>query len=221
VGKRTEGRLNYREKYPDVKFGDGVRIYGNAVIGKGTYVGDYSVIGTPSMDDKDDKEMVGEVKIGRNVYIGPFATVHSWARLADNVSIDERCAIGSESIVGRKSRLVYGAQVHWKVKIGRNCIIGGFCCDRSIIEDNVSMFGTLVHRYMNPKSYKLKSPEKLWKQKGGTEPAPKIGSYSIIGFHALVIGGIRVDRDHIYMQAHVLPKMSENHGMLWLEMNTV
>lgn len=117
--------------YPGVTFGRGVILYGTVRIGPGTRIGDYSILGAPTTDHIEEGNPLEVTRIGPNVLIGPHCVIHNGAFLGAMVRVDERSIIGWASHVGEATRILYAAQIHWDVKIGRHCIVGGFCCDRS------------------------------------------------------------------------------------------
>lgn len=169
------------QDYPGVVFGHGVILYGRVKIEKGTRIGDYCVLGAPMYEQVRDSESPLITSIGSKVFVGAHAVVYNGAKIKNQVIIDEACSIGCESVIGGGSRLLYRAQVHWRVRIGERCVIGGFCCDRAVIQNNVKMFGKLVHR--------MDRPSQPWDTE---EPSPVIRAGAFIGFNALVVGGVTV-----------------------------
>jgi len=192
VDIKTLGKLVNPKDYPGVTFGKDVVIYGKVGIGKGSHIGDYVVLGSPTIDHVRENESLSKTIIGEKVTIGPFCVINNGAKIGSKVEIEEYCKIGWNSKIGPETMIMYRAQIHWNVRIGKKCIIGGFCCDCAEIGDEVVMFGSLIHTYQNPLKRNYKDPISLWKGKGGTEPSPKIEKQSIIGFNSLIIGGIKL-----------------------------
>jgi phenylacetic acid degradation protein/carnitine operon protein CaiE len=83
--------------------------------------------------------VTGDVVIGKNVYVGPFAAIRGdWGRIIieDGCNVQESCTIhlfpGATVHLHAGTHLGHGAIVHGAT-IGRNCLIGM----HSVIMDNV------------------------------------------------------------------------------------
>jgi len=77
--------------------------------------------------------IIGKVRIGRNVFIGPLAVIRSdepESRIIidDNCNIQDRVIIhalaGTSVKVGRSASLSHGCIVHGPCRIGKRCFIG-------------------------------------------------------------------------------------------------
>lgn len=174
-------------------------IHPTTQIGKNTKIGIYSIIGYPPKKEKC-------VKIGENCEIGNHVTIYPGVKIMDNVSIkdysfiDEDAIIGANacvehsSYIGKKATIgdstlvLYRAEIYDNAKIGKHCRIGGFVAENTIIGDYVTMFGKLIHSFRDPTHWD-----------GGEEP-PIIDDYVVVGFNALIIGGIKVSH-HVYIAA--------------------
>lgn len=110
-------------------------------------------------------------------------TSYKSACLGDDVFVDDYCRVGSETIIGNASRIVYGAQIYDEVSIGRGCIIGGFIPNRVTIEDDVTSFATFAHTYLDATI--------PW----GTldEPSAVVRKGSVIGMGCTIIGPVTID----------------------------
>lgn len=179
------GRLADPAEFNDVIFGKGVVLYGDVYIGPGSRIGDYSIIGVPFVDDFSSGNPLDRTEIGPQVHTGSYCVIHNGAIIGAHVRIDGRCSVGPESEIGDDTQLLYGTQIHWKVQIGKRCIVGGFCCDRSIVGDKVIMLGKLIHKLKNPI---VASWDKV------KERSPNIQQEAFIGFDALVIGEVTVQQ---------------------------
>lgn len=186
----ASGRLADPAAFPDVNLGVGVLVYGDVQINPGALIGDYSIIGVPSVDDIANPNGHLMTRIGHGVVTGSHCIIHSGARLGARVHLDDRCTVGPESEIGEDSRILYGAQIHWQVKVGRNCVVGGFCCDRANVGDGSIMLGKLIHR--------LEDFRASWDDV--EEPSPCIQDEVVVGYDALVIGGVVV-RSKAYIAA--------------------
>ena len=95
-------------------------------------VGDLPVIDPSSYVDPT-AVIIGKVKIGKNVYVGPGAVIRadepgSSIVIQDNCNVQDRVIIhalaGSAVEVGEDSSLAHGCIVHGPCKIGAGCFIG-------------------------------------------------------------------------------------------------
>lgn len=62
-------------------------------------------------------------KLGKGLYMGPYAVVGRHCRIGNNVSIYPNVVIGDNVTIGDGTVLYAGAKVYEGVEIGRNCII--------------------------------------------------------------------------------------------------
>lgn len=122
--------------------------------------------------------------IGDGVVIGAHCVIEDGAQLAARVSLDHFCRVGSGSVIGVDTRLLYGIHVFDQCHIGARCIVGGNVDDRAVLEDDVTFMGTMAHSYRH----------------GGTvadwdtlvQPSPIIRKGAVVGQNALVLGGIEI-----------------------------
>ena len=167
---------------------------GNVRIGQNCFVDDNVVIGYPGrqalleMTKRGnvpaelvalDTHTRGELVSESNCCVRYGSIISIETHIGKGVYCDVRTHIGTRCRIGRDTQLLYGAKIYNDVSIGDKCRVGGFCCDRSVIEDNVSMFGDLVHSYRRPVG-------------GLIEPSPIIRQGATIGWKAVIIGGIEI-----------------------------
>ena len=91
--------------------------------------------------------IIGDVKIGRNVFVGPTAVIRadepeSTIVIGDDVNLQDRVVIhalgGTAVTVGARTSLAHGCIVHGPCDIGENCFIGfGTVVFESEVGDNV------------------------------------------------------------------------------------
>lgn len=110
----TEGvskRIKMIRKNPDGKFPS---------INKTAYIDSTAVI-------------IGDVKIGKNVFVGPGAVIradepNSSITVKDNCNIQDRVIIhaleNSSVSIDKSTSLAHGCIIHGPCKIGKNCFIG-------------------------------------------------------------------------------------------------
>ncbi len=170
---------------------DAVIFTGEVDIDKSATISPFSLIGF-SGDESETKEQYNNkiTVIKKDVWIGPFVTIYKGALIEAAAKIDPYCRIGHSTVVGRQTRILYGARVHDDVVIGDNCVIGGNCSNRVHIGNQVIHFGRITHRFNDPHAD--------WHETN--EPSLKIGDGSVIGAQALLVGDITIG-NHVYIAA--------------------
>ena len=149
-------------------------------VGNGTFIGAYTLIGIPSLSVGE-----GEVVIGKDCEILHHVVIEPGANLGDRVHVDHFCRVGSGSLIGNDTRILYGARVHENVVIGENCRIAGNCPDMTKIGNHVTHMGRINHSY--------NFPFEDWD--GPSEIAATVEDCVVIGANALLIGNIRIGRN--------------------------
>jgi acetyltransferase-like isoleucine patch superfamily enzyme len=97
---------------------------------------------------------------------------------------------------------VYGVYVCDRVTIGCDTRIGGFVCDGVVIGDRCTVMGQLVHEYSRPHL-------PWWEV---DEAPPVIGEDTVVGFGALVVGGVRIGpRSYVAAGAVVTKDVPPEH----------
>lgn len=191
------------KKYKLFKTGKGCKFYGNVKIGRNSILGDYVILGYPKerrllqLQQRDNltksiSQSVANEKqstIGENCIIDSHVIIHEGTLIKNNVIINDFCRIGYDCTIDTNSRLVYKAYICDRVKIAKNCVLSGFICDGTVIEEYTTVMGQLVHKYSKP--------ELQWEV---NEPSPYIEHHSVVGYGALVIGGVRISH-HSYIAA--------------------
>lgn len=66
-------------------------------------------------------------KIGKDVYIAPFACIGDYAEIGDNTVIHPHATIGGGAKVGNNCIIYSGATVYHDCRIGNNCILHSGC----------------------------------------------------------------------------------------------
>jgi len=193
-------------------------VYGNVLFGKSVILENNVVIGHPSpqelagcMEHLEEYSSVDHlyqsrsrqfVKIGDNVIIRSGTVIYSGVTIgnnfdcAHNVLIRETCQIGDHVYVKAYT------QIFSRCTIGSHCRLAGLIGDRSTIEDNVSSYGLLVHRYVAQYT-----PDMHY------DIGPTLHRGCIIGRGAVVIGDIHVGED-AYIAANTVVNFDVSPGTL-------
>ena len=202
--------------------GNNVKIYGNCVIKSGTIIEDGCVIGKPSRiqlfrlrDDiiykmyntvVDDYSLYDEVVntktiIGEGTILQQGTIIYSGVVLGQNVFCEDNCIIRWDSKIGDNTKIMFTALVSSYITVGKNCRIGGFCCNDAVIGDYTSMFGQLTHSYT--------------KYGGGRrDKAPKIGSQVTTGFGSQVIGDVIIGDGSYLAAGSIVTKNIPPHSVV-------
>jgi bifunctional N-acetylglucosamine-1-phosphate-uridyltransferase/glucosamine-1-phosphate-acetyltransferase GlmU-like protein len=175
--------------------GAGVVIHPNTVFQGDYSIGNYSVIGEADNDNN--------VIVGTGIRIGSFCLLYSGSKIGDEVEVDDYCAIYPNATVGNRVKLLYGKNIYSNSRIGDDCIIGGNVPERMIIADKVTFMGEVAHSHYNPKSD--------WDTTD--EPSPVVGTGSIIGVNALLIGGIKIGCDCYVSAGEILRHDLPDHSV--------
>lgn len=180
-------------------------IYGDVRFGRNVLIEDNVVIGHPSpaelagcLDDLDRYESVEElyrkrsqapVIIGDNAIIRSGTVIYSGVTIGDNFDCAHNVLIREKCHFGDAVYVKIGTQIFSRCTIGRNCRLAGLIGDNSTIEDDVSSYGLLVHKYA--KQYTLDMRNK-------PVGAPTLHKGCIVARAAVIIGDV-----HIGEQAYI------------------
>ena len=77
------------------------------------------------------------VIIGSDVFIGPNTVIASGASIGESTIVEHNCYLGEDTSIGTNCFIRYQAQIFRRVTIGHSCIISGFLCNNTIVENDV------------------------------------------------------------------------------------
>jgi len=188
--------------------GEGVRFFGDVRVGDACIVEDYRIVGKPDMytlsrarNDLDiDIEPVSATTLGDRVILGASTKIYSGSFIGSEVETEDDVRIGWNATIGPRTRLMFRAQVYCGVQIGSDCRISGFVGDNVILGDRIASFGSLVHDYPHRTStYEYR-------------PSPIVRADVIIGFGAVVVGGVTIGASsYVAANAVVTRDVPEDH----------
>jgi UDP-3-O-[3-hydroxymyristoyl] glucosamine N-acyltransferase len=158
-----------------VSFDHGAWSHESVVYGESVRVGFCSCVGYGTSED-------GRTSLGDGVTIGAFCVIEQGADIGANVHIDHYCRISRGARIGPNTRILYRAQLFDDVLVGHSCIIAGELVDRTVIGDEVTFQGNTAHNHRDPTAD--------WDTT--EEPSPTILNGSVVGFGALVMGGVTI-----------------------------
>lgn len=124
------------------------------------------------------------VCIGRGTRIGHHVYVAEGVSLGERVSIDTMSFIGKNTSIGDDSA-VHSVKVFDSISIGRNSFIGGEVSNWTIIGNNVTFMGKIVHTYRKAGTREdwVGSPRK---------PSPIVKDRAVVGENAMLFGGVTI-----------------------------
>jgi len=125
------------------------------------------------------------VLLGREVLIGHHVTLKGPIVLGSGVEIRDYGAVGPGSEIGDNTKLLYGGAVYRNVTIGRNCIIGGSVDTGTVIGNDVTFLGRVLHNYRTPGTF-----DQLID--GIPSPSPRIHDRAVVGEGALIVGNVDI-----------------------------
>ncbi len=103
------------------------KVYPKVRIGKGSTIGEFSVIGKPSVPVQNKQfGSEGKTIIGENCYIGSHVIIGRGTAIGDRCTIEDGSKVDVDCKLGSKSHLLYRAYIDNNVIIGDSSIIGGF-----------------------------------------------------------------------------------------------
>lgn len=143
--------------------------------------------------------------LGRGTIVNPFSIIFRGAKIGKNVEINEHSRIGSRTIIGDNTKIVYGAKIYDDVIIGKRCIVTGFCCNGSKIGDETTMMGHLIHKYPT-------HAIDVWDDRGMEDPpSPIIEDNVIVGYNSTIIGGVTIGRNSYIGAGAIITKNIPPH----------
>lgn len=181
-----------------VSFGINIHSYPNTKIGDDCIIEDNVVIGHPTTDEikeftksfsSEEKKHVGQfvknaTKIEKGAIIRSGSVIYSGVNIGKNLDCGHNVLIRERTRIGDNVYIMPNTQVHADVTVGNNVRLLGFLCNRSVVEDDASVLGNLVHVYKRGK-------------RGMKEKAPIVKKRAIVGMGATIIGGIIIGENSI------------------------
>lgn len=162
-----------------------------------TIVGEQCVLGYPKEARlRAEQTDPGSHRHGEPVFVGERCllfnqvVIYEGVRVGDACVVEDRVRVGYSCRIGSRTRLLYGAYLCDRVTVGEDARVAGFVCDGSVVGDRSTVMGQLVHEYARPH-------EGWWEV---DEPAPVIEADTVVGYGAVVVGGVRVG-PHAYVAA--------------------
>lgn len=163
-------------------------LYGPVDMDETVLVGEGCVLGCPKEARVADAKRGAApgagaaVSIGRGSVLMHHVIVYEGVRVGEGCLLDDRVRLGYDTVIGDRTRITHGAYLCDRVEIGSDCRIAGFLCDGTRVGDGSTVMGRLVHEYTHPH-------EGWW---AADEAPPVVAGCSVVGFGAVVVGGVRI-----------------------------
>jgi UDP-3-O-[3-hydroxymyristoyl] glucosamine N-acyltransferase len=132
----------------------------------------------------DDPDQYGEIKLPKELYVGPFAIIGGNAAIGERVIIDAYCKIDPGAKIGDDTLISYRATIASTAVIGNDCVVGGNVSEGTTIGDRSRSFGKLIHRHTDSTM--------SWDHHDVPEPGVTVHNDSFIGHDATVIGAVTI-----------------------------
>lgn len=184
--------MNHRIfKAKGIFVGKNTKFFGPISIDKRVQIWHNCLIGFTGKDEdftfkNTEADHVEVTFLGEGSVVYPFSIIFRGAKIGKRVGINEHSRIGSRTIIGDETKIVYGAKIYDDVIIGKRCIISGFCCNGSKIGNETTMMGHLVHKYPTH-AIDFWDDEEL-----EDPPSPIIEDNVIVGYNSIIIGGVTI-----------------------------
>ena len=198
----------------DVYLSRGVIIYGEALIGEGTFIGENCIIGCPQRDElkalikqKDSALNLRNslVEIKKNCTIRAGSIIYSEVTLGENCQTGHHVMIREKTIIGNNSLIGTNTVIDGNTTIGENVSIqtGVYIPLKSKIGNHVFMgpFSKLTNdKYMMRKKFDL--------------IGPTLEDFVSIGANSIILPGIKLKKNSIIGAGAVLTKDAEENQVL-------
>ena len=177
--------------------------YPGVIVGKNTTIGEFTTLGKPYRLVMGKRlKSRNKTRIGSNCQIGNYVIIGKGTTVSDNCILDNFSQTEQNVFLGDRTILIYGTQICNDARVGKDCVIGGFVCERAVLEDHVRTFGSIVHRHYAGNRW----------DETEEETSPRIMHHSVVSFGALVIGNITVGpRSYICAGAIVTKDVPPRH----------
>jgi acetyltransferase-like isoleucine patch superfamily enzyme len=134
-----------------------VRIKKGTIIRKGVLIGNNSII-SEYCDIEPYVKIGSNCKVGRGSNIKVHTSIGDDNCLGENLRCGEGVRIGNGNVVGRDAKLFRNTVISHFAIIGDYARINGYICNHCKLGNNVSMLGSLMHKYRIPIGGRIEKP---------------------------------------------------------------
>ena len=143
---------------------------------------------------EESERLPQPVTFGDRCVVCNHVVIYEGTLFGNDCFVDDYVRVGSNVKIGNGTMLLYGAKLYEDVTIGDDCRIAGFLPHGAVIGKNVTMMGTITHKYRRPLD---------WTR---DEPSPIIENNVVVGLGATVVGGIRIQENSYIAAGAIVTK---------------
>lgn len=122
----------------------------------------------------------GALAVGANCDIGPFCVIGDQAVLGPECILDAYSLVGVGAVVGTRVVVTHRGSIYADARVGDDCVIGGLVGERSVVGSRCRVFGSLVHRQLDP--------TQPWDADDSAELSARLSDDVFVGWGATVVG---------------------------------
>lgn len=122
--------------------------------------------------------------LGEGTWIGEAVVLESACVIGNGTIIDHHSYVGYAAQLGERCLATYRAWISPYVRIGNDCVIGGFVGEEAQIGDRCRVFGSLVHHHIDPSND--------WDAPTSREEPIGVCDDAFIGFGATVAAAVTI-----------------------------
>jgi acetyltransferase-like isoleucine patch superfamily enzyme len=141
------------------------------------------------------------------VYIGFYSIVGTGTEIGSHSIINDFSVVESGVKIGKRTLLIYRAQVCNDARVGDDCVIGGLIGERTTIGNRCRIFGNIVHSQENPSL--------PWDGDESEEKAPTIKDFAFVGFGAVIAGEITLGYKAYILAGAIITKHVPDFHIAW------
>lgn len=136
-----------------------------------------------AIDLAEEARRTEKVIFGDRCVVANNSIIYEGVTFGDDCFIDDFVRVGAFSKIGSGTILLFGVKIYEEAIIGENCRIAGFLPNGVTIGNNVTMMGTITHKYRRPLN---------WSR---TELSPTIEDDVVVGLGAVIVGGVKIGKN--------------------------
>jgi len=145
------------------------------------------------------------VTLEEGCIVSNHVTLYEGATIGASAILEDYSRVGYLSVIGASTRVMYGAYICDRVTIGKRCRIAGFVCDGTVVDNDATVLGSIVHEYANPHAG-------WWDV---DEEPPQIAKHAVVAYGATVVGPARIgEGSYIAAGATVTRDVPPNHVVI-------
>jgi serine acetyltransferase len=169
-------------------------------------IADTALVGVPYRPLRNGRRYCSAEKteIGPRAWIGEGVHVGRGAVIGPDTFLHGDCRVECNARLGSGVLVTYRAWVDLEARIGDDCVIGGFVCERAVVGRGCRVFGDLAHAQLDPLAG--------WDDDESEEASPVLQDEVFVGWQAKVIGPVVLEsRAYVCAGAIVTRSVPSRH----------